>query len=436
MKLFNETPFAISTTKFKTEPKAPILTFIVKAKLRLVPDQPCAFLPQDEQEPPLPAEFYEDDHGNSLMRDSETAPFKLRADCLLNATCYAPGGVPCQALPVVYEVGKMRKTLWIYGDRYWVRSGLAKFAASSPEVFETMPIRNEYAHGGFSSAHNKHGRGLFNGNSDDVVDGTVALANIQRHRATHVTPHEDREPAGFGPLDPTMRPRVDHVGTYDDAWRYKRKPLPPRDFSYEHFNAARSDQQVDGYLRGDEDLYFENLHPSRAKYASRLPGIGIRCFLLQVSTGTDGRQLDLLEAPAYLDTCSVDMDAEIVTLIWRARAPLDPAEKEQFTHALIAQEPLDVPRDESFYRQRIKQLILDDAGAAMPPEEPDAPDITGDKEAAKLEVNEKMLQIFEQGQAPPEMIEIVKRNPDPKAALDELLLYAKQMVEKLPKVPE
>ena len=30
MQLYNDTPFAISTTVFKSEPKAPILTLIVK----------------------------------------------------------------------------------------------------------------------------------------------------------------------------------------------------------------------------------------------------------------------------------------------------------------------------------------------------------------------------------------------------------------------
>ena len=436
MKLFNETLFKIGTTVFKTEPKAPILTLIVKAKLRLVPDRACEFLPPEEQEPPLPAEYYEDDYGNSLKRDAETAPFKMRADCLLIGTCYAPGGHPCRGATAVFEVGDMRKTLWIYGDRYWIRKSRNGFVASPPKEFQSIPIRNEFAHGGYASSHNRHGHGMFAGDSDDVEDGTVPLANIQHHQDTHVTPHEDRMGAGFGPLDPTMRPRVDFVGTHDDEWLYKRKPLPPRDFSYEHFNAARRDQQVEGYLRGDEGLCFENLHEKYSRYVSWLPGIRLRCFLMQTSVSDGTRKLELLEAPANLDTCSVDMEEETVTLIWRARAPLDATEKEQFTHALIAQEWLEYPQEEDVYRKRFKQLILEDAGVTAPPEEPEPPKPDEQVEAENREVSEKMIKIFEQGKAPQDLIDIVKANPDPKAALDQLLVYAKEMVEKLPKAPK
>ena len=40
-----------------------------------------------------------------------------------------------------------------------------------------------------------------------------------------------------------------------------------------HFNAAPREQQVKDYLKGDEWLAMENLHPEHAVYRCRLPGL-------------------------------------------------------------------------------------------------------------------------------------------------------------------
>lgn len=440
MELFNDTPFAVTTTVFKSEPKSPLLTIIGKGRFRLIRKGECLALPPEEQEPPLPAEHHEDDYGNSLRRDAEAVPFKPRADCLVSGTCYTPDHEPAHAVAVAIQIGEMQKVLWVYGHRHWKRGASGKYSPSSPEPFVSLPLRNEFAHGGYTSEFNKHGIGLYNGAAADANSKHLPLANIQDDKKSHVTPTEDCIPAGFGPLDPTYRPRRDLGGTYDEEWLYKRKPLPPRDFSFDYFNAARPDQQIEGYLRGDEPLFFENLHAKHRTYKSKLPGIRLRCFLLQFWKSNHGDRLDLLEAPMNLDTCDVDMETETVTLIWRARAPLDPTEHKQYTHALVCVEDLESPQDENLYRSRIKSLILGEAAPSkepLPVAVPETPIAEAeDAEDGNEAVRAKLADIMKQGKAPPEMIKIVEDNPDPMTALQKLIGHVEKMVADLPKPPK
>ncbi|NIQ17520.1 MAG: DUF2169 domain-containing protein, partial [Candidatus Aenigmarchaeota archaeon] len=45
----------------------------------------------------------------------------------------------------------------------------------------------------------------------------------------------------------------------DEKWRKERSPDPPEDFSYDYYNGAHPDLQVEGYLAGDEDVELNNL---------------------------------------------------------------------------------------------------------------------------------------------------------------------------------
>lgn len=438
MEILNDTPFPVQPIYFKVQPRQPTVTLLTKGLFVLQKDAPCWAAPAPLQLPPVDAVYHEDDIGNSLRVATELAPYKPRADCLLLGTAYTPNGSPAEALAVVFSVGEMSKTLWIYGDRYWVPKADGTVRVEGPEPFTSMPLRNEFACGGLNSAYNKHGVGLRDATRPAEAGKPLRLANIQELNVTHVDPNHDCQPAGFGPLDPDLRPRADHKGTYDEAWLYRRKPLPPLDFNFAFYNAARSDQQIAGYLRGDEPLYFENLHREHRAFRSQLPGIRLRYFLIKVDA--EGKA-SLLEATNNLDTCMVDMEEESVTLLWRGRVPIDPTGREQYTHAYIGQETLGEPRDTAYYKQRIKALLFDNPAAPPPaesPAEPSADDIAA-REAQRAEQDRKMLDeavaMMEQAKAPPEMVDLVKTQSDPVKALDSLMKYAEGLIKNLPKPP-
>jgi hypothetical protein len=124
-----------------------------------------------------------------------------------------------------------------------------------------LPITYENAIGGVKSNTNPVGRSI---DSD-------ALPQIEDPRWIDTSPLEDADPAGFGPLAPSWAPRAELIRAHDACCL--KAPWFPESFDYGYFNAAPLDQQVAGYLRGDEELLFENLHRQHATYRTYLPGL-------------------------------------------------------------------------------------------------------------------------------------------------------------------
>ena len=212
-------------------------------------------------------------------------------------------------LPVRIRVGPIHKTLTVLGPRAWRREPSGDLRATVPTSFIRVPIAYEYAFGGANSRTNPVGRGI------DVED----LPQVEDPRRFINSPHDAIAPAGFGPLAASWQPRADRVGSYDDRWPHDRWPWFPENFDYSYFNAAPPDQQVEGFLRGDEDLAFENLHPQQGLFRSRLPGRRARCFL---DEGTMYGRNRFREVPLNLDTLWIDLNQQKMVLVWRGHVPV------------------------------------------------------------------------------------------------------------------
>lgn len=115
--------------------------------------------------------------------------------------------------------------------------------------------------------------------------------------------NRDDVPIGFGPIAREWPTRV----------AYLRGESPPVDademtieggFDYRFFNAAPLDQQVP-FLRGDEALRLERLHPDTPNFVTRLPAAQIRAR-------RGDEPLDL-----QLDMLVLDGHRWLVSLIWR-----------------------------------------------------------------------------------------------------------------------
>ena len=183
----------------------------------------------------------------------------------------------------------------------------------------------------------------------------------------------NREPAGFGPLGRMWATRFAKMGTYTGRYRETRWPWFPEDFDWSHCNAAPEEMQFDGYLRGDEDLYCENLHPVHSEYHCRLPGLRVRCFLnKQAGAETDETRFD--EVPMNLDTLWVDMDAGKLVLLWRGWAEVLSEDYEEVQDIFIMSEPLDQQPApvEQCYRQFLDKKVEEEKAWAPAPEEPAA----------------------------------------------------------------
>jgi hypothetical protein len=322
-------------TRFR--PTDYLLTIICTMRATLVANDACQPWAKADQPPARAAKTFDDGIGNSPTFGGDYAPYKPRTDVTLMGSGYVPGGRKATALQVTFGVGAWRKSLDIVGDQLWVRA--LNVALSPPKPFASMQLRFENAFGGIGSPYNPWGKGF--GVLGETPGSMLAACNIHPAQGRHARWDSKVAPAGFGPLPEDMAPRLALRGTYDEVWLYKRRPLPPEDFDWGFYNAAPMDQQFSPYLIGDEQLFFENLHPRLPQFSSRLPGLRLRILIRRVVPGRAAAQIE--ELHAVLDSVHVDMDTMTVDLAWHAATSTGDEDASDVTHSYVVSEALEDP---------------------------------------------------------------------------------------------
>ena len=389
MDFLNESGLEAAWIVSEIKPKAFVLVGLVKGTFQLQPGEAAVL--SEEQLPLTGDEFEAGDPARPLRYPFDLAPFKPRADVLVVGTCHAPDGIPAAVVNVSFQVGSLTKSLRVYGDRYW----LGQSQATAPEPFVAKPLTWEAAYGGRGFEPNPSGRGS---QRIERPDGTVVhpLPNIESPDRPLRTRSDQVEPAGFGPVPDTWPQRLKKFGSVDAGYLKELWPGYPRNFDSGFFNAAPEDQQIDGYLAGDEVFAAENLHPRLAQYRGRLPGLRVRVFLNQQMP----LQEQLHEIPMRLDTLWVDMDTERLVLVWRGHKPVASEQLEEVSHLLVAAEPMsqEPPRGVEHYR-----LLLDEAQARrdLEDEELDEEEEDDEQEQEEEEEQEQEEELEEQGDEPP-----------------------------------
>jgi uncharacterized protein YjbI with pentapeptide repeats len=313
------------------------LTLIVKGTFDLSSGDKASAA--EEQAFPTGDEYYPDDDEmtGSLRYESDFAHFKPRSDLLLVGNCHPPGGKPAEICPVTFQVGTKSRTLTVSGNRCRRRLD-SGWIVTEPEPFAEMELRWENSFGGDGFKQNPVGKGFIAPGTEAGVED-LPLANIECPADARKPIAVEPEPAGFGPLARMWQTRLDKMGTYTGTYRETRWPWFPEDFDWSHFNAAPEEMQVDGYLRGDEELYFENLHPVHSAYRCRLPGLRVRCFLNKQAGAQAETRFD--EIPMNLDTLWVDMAARKLVLLWRGWAEVLSEDYQEVRDVFIMSEPLE-----------------------------------------------------------------------------------------------
>lgn len=329
---------------WKIRPPAFSVTFVVKGSFDLVPGGPARLA--DEQLLPTGDEPYgsEDDPDGSLRYASDFAHFKPRADLLVVGSCHAPANEPVREARASFSLGPCSKSLVVV----------------SPEPFLSQPLRYEYAPRG---------------------PGNPIGSDRPRIRGL-----------GFGPIPLTWPQRLSKAGTYDATWLRERWPYYPADFDWTFCNSAPEDQQLRGFVRGDEDVALENLNREHPRLRSRLPGWRVRLF----------RDPGFVEVPMGLDTVWIDADALRLILVWRGVCEVASEFAEDVARILIAREALSEPRDAAAYRAVLEAELRARRGAekefeavvpppwtgsrtSPPPVEPAAEEDPDELDARKIE---------------------------------------------------
>jgi uncharacterized protein YjbI with pentapeptide repeats len=366
VQIVNRTPFVFTPLVSRFRPPGLHATLVVKGTFRLVPDGPLA--PAEEQQQLAGDVYDEDDVERECLYEGDAAFWKPAADALVLATCHAPGGRAVARCRASFTVGERVRTLQVVGDRTLHRFLFLRWT-SRPKAFREMPIRYRLAHGGPKSPWNPAGKGHKAGE----------LPNLEDPAASRRPKADREEPAGFGPLSKLWKSRMQRAGTYDQAWLERHWPWFPKDFDWSYFNAAPRAQQIEGYLRGDEELRFENLHPSHPIVRTSLPGLRVRVL---VDAGTSAGPSD---APMELDTLFVDVDRGLAILVWRGVVPVESEDLSDIRHLIVASEPLAEPqRPAAEYRPA-------PAPAEAPAPEPAAAAPAGNGAAAQFPDSEAEL---------------------------------------------
>ena len=354
MRTKNLTGFPFGAKVTSRQPPQREMTLIVRGTFVLRPDQPL--VPVGEPGDPLAQGFMtaevfakdDEDRAGACIYPSDFADFKLHTDLLFKGSCHAPEGRPVTECPVRFSVGDWSKSLRVVGRRVW-SDAYGGAARSAPLPFTKMPIDWAHAFGGPGYALNPAGKGV----------GTAELPNLE-HPGDPVRAREDRlKPISLGPLNPSWPQRSAKMGkNYGKAYQKHRAPFYADDLDWTYFNAAPEDQQLPGYLRGDEELGFVNLHPGAGIWSARLPGLRIRAFVIDV----DER---FREVKLQLDTLFVDLDQGTLALTWRG---LDKVKEDDLTDVrtvLVVSEPLEGPSEpEAHYQALLGAYERDPLGLA------------------------------------------------------------------------
>jgi hypothetical protein len=206
--------------------------------------------------PIVEADEYAGEPGTSgLTYARDLGPMKPRLDVLLSGEIVFRA--PTTAADVTLEVGRrLRKTAKVFGDRAFVATILAGVSLSRPRAVTRVPIAWERSFGGADpqdltcvERRNPVGSGLRRRPAD--LNGQLAPA-FEDPRHPISSGKERPAPYGFGPIAPHWLPRVALAGTFDDKWSQDRKPLLPEDFDPAFYNVAPADQQLDGFVAGEE----------------------------------------------------------------------------------------------------------------------------------------------------------------------------------------
>jgi uncharacterized protein YjbI with pentapeptide repeats len=330
---------------------------IVRGRFHLRPGEPVRSVGAVIEQGPLTADRFadgDDERAGECLYPSDFAEFKGGTDVMLRGSCHVPRGRAVTECTATFAVGAWSKSLRVVGRRTWIER-LTGTAMSEPAAFVRMPLAYANAFGGPRFPANPAGKG----------HEMLELPNVEDPRVPVRSQRDRPSPAGFGPINPAWPQRSAKVGTqYGESWRKTRAPFYAEDFDWSFFRAAPADQQLESYLRGDEDMLFENLHPDVPRFTARLPGLRVRAFLRT-------SEPLILEPPMRLDTLLADLDAGTVTLTWRGLAPVREDDLKDVRTLLLASEPLaEPPREARHYHKILEEFEADplERDKRMPPE--------------------------------------------------------------------
>jgi hypothetical protein len=316
MELLNSTPYPAQLVVMPDPEGYETLTVVLKGTFTIRGSE-C--MPAEEQVELVGGDTFFGEPGESSTKlESDFAPFKVATDVVMNGHAHAPGK-STRSMDVSLAVGRVTKTVKVWGDRHWwLLLGFLP-RRSGPKAFEKMALTYDRAYGGSQPGKKKGeaegfeernpiGKGYVKKKRRSHVDG-LALPNLEDPKKPIKKLGSRPVPAGFGYIGRSWMPRRALLGTYDEAWQQNRAPVLPEDFDPRSWNGAHPTLQIEPYLRGDERVRATGV-TKKGKLEFALPGI-----YPAFDADWLGKWQPLEPA---LDTLVLEPDDMRVCLTWRA----------------------------------------------------------------------------------------------------------------------
>ncbi|MEO7031578.1 MAG: DUF2169 domain-containing protein [Herbaspirillum sp.] len=290
---------------------------------------------------------------------------KPSAEFLVFGSAHAPTGTSVQQLAITVQLGTLRKSLLVHGDRHFNLAGLI----STPQPFIRMPLDPSTAFGGAESLDNPLGKGLVKIQQQDG-SSVWPLPNVEFGNKLIANRGDIAPPAGFWPYPANAPQRSRHLGQFDTQWLKKTWPHLPDETDAQFFNTAPEDQRMNGFFHGDEAIVVTNMHPQQPRIESTLPGLRARCFINR-RVGTNE---EFSELTARAETVWLFPELERGIILYRAITLVADEDAEDILHIMAEWEPLAstaLPL-EQYYQQFREQIpkAVDPAQSVTAPATP------------------------------------------------------------------
>ncbi len=275
---------------------------------------------------------------------------KARGELLVAGRCCTPGGRPLTASYVRAKVGAVDKKLMVAGDRQR-QLGFA----TEPKPFAEMPVDWAHAYGGKDYPRNPYGIG-----AEDVErDGKRVrpLPNIEPFGG--LLGSRSDQPDSLAPMDMTFAQRRARAGTFGRDYVEKYAPGLPPDHDPTVYNAAREDQWIPGFWRGDERFLVENMSPTSPRIEGELPGLVARAFVTHRTP--DGERF--VEVALRCDTIWLFPTAGIGAVILHGWMLVADDDARDVVHLVVACDEPSAPRPIEHYQQALLRRLDKDKGS-------------------------------------------------------------------------
>jgi hypothetical protein len=219
----------------------------------------------------------------SILFPADLCLRKPGTDIIVTGVGVAPRGEPAPFFDSGVRVGKLSKTVRVFGPRTWLPNGSG---LTRPEPIDALPIRWDNAWGGLDDSDpariveepaNPVGRGKVR---DLGSLGGKPAHQIEDPALPIDVASRDWVPAGLSAIARSFTPRRHLFGTYDKAWLDDQAPLLPKDFDDRANLCASPGLNSPVPLRGGEDGALMNLTPGGGTVTFVLPRIPLELVFI------------------------------------------------------------------------------------------------------------------------------------------------------------